>query len=146
MSTLPKHLLPFPSHFNFQLPKDTKLEQAYSKLESELSALRYLAYTKVTKESCVGFAKEDVWSRKARRKFSKEQHAKSTDENDDANAVDVEKQWQKSPKDIAALGFRVDLRLEADSSVSMEIRWLKGMDQVLYESFCGMIKRKFAEE
>jgi 23S rRNA (adenine1618-N6)-methyltransferase len=143
---LPKHLLPFPSHFNVELPKDTKLEQVCSKLESELSVLRYLVHTWVTKESCVGFAREDVWSRKARRKFSKEQHTKSANENDDPDMMDLEGQWKKAPKDVAALGFRIDLRLEADTSVSMVIRWLKGMDQVLFESFCGMIKRKFGEE
>ncbi|QKX59833.1 uncharacterized protein TRUGW13939_06975 [Talaromyces rugulosus] len=146
LSTLPKHLLPFPSHFNVELPKDTKLEQVCSKLESELSVLRYLVHTWVTKESCVGFAREDVWSRKARRKFSKEQHTKSANENDDPDVMDLEEQWKKAPKDVAALGFRIDLRLEADTSVSMVIRWLKGMDQVLFESFCGMIKRKFGEE
>lgn len=146
LSTLPKHLLPFPSHFYVELPKDSKLDQVRSKLESELSVLRYLVHSWVANESCVGFAREDVWSRKARRKFSKEQHTKSTNDNDDPAVVDAEEQWKKAPKDVAALGFRVDLRLEADSSVSMVIRWLKGMDQVLFESFCGMIKRKFGDE
>jgi 23S rRNA (adenine1618-N6)-methyltransferase len=138
--------LPFPSHFYVELPKDSKLEQVCSKLESELSALRYLVHTWVAKESCVGFVKEDVWSRKARRKFLKEQHTKSNDENDDSHVMESEEQWEKAPKDVAALGFRVDLRLEADNRLSMVIRWLKGMDQVLFESFCGMIKRKFGEE
>lgn len=47
---------------------------------------------------------------------------------------------------MAALGFRIDLSLQADHSVDVVVRWIKGSDQVLFESFCGMLKRKLTEE
>ena len=54
----------------------------------------------------------------------------------------------------AALGFRVQLAMESDTvrtgdetstekkEVRVLVRWLKGTDSVLFESFCGMLKRK----
>ncbi|KAH8705944.1 DUF890 domain protein [Talaromyces proteolyticus] len=143
LSTLPKHLLPFPSHYSIELPKEKRLNEAGRKLDAEFSSLRYLFYTWSTHESCIGFAKEDVWSRKARRKFSKEQHTKSSNDSDEMR---VEEEWQNISKEKAELGFRVDLRLAADERVVLTIRWLKGIDQVLFESFCGMVKRKLFEE
>lgn len=55
----------------------------------------------------------------------------------DEKALDIE---------TAALGFRIDLSLQADHSVDVVVRWIKGSDQVLFESFCGMLKRKLTEE
>lgn len=48
-------------------------------------------------------------------------------------------------EDQAALGFKVQLRLDIsgeNKKVQMQLRWLKGADTVLFESFCGMLKRK----
>lgn len=46
----------------------------------------------------------------------------------------------------AALGFKVQLRLDGiiaeEKGVKVVVRWLKGSDSVLFESFCGMLKRK----
>ena len=47
-----------------------------------------------------------------------------------------------------ALGFKIEIRRVAGSEdekkkcVRMRVRWLKGRDPVLYESFCGMLKRQ----
>ncbi|RPA94509.1 hypothetical protein L873DRAFT_1830307 [Choiromyces venosus 120613-1] len=41
-----------------------------------------------------------------------------------------------------ALGFRIGLKEKGDQSVRVKIRWTRGTDSVLFESFCGMIKRK----
>ena len=74
----------------------------------------------------VGFAMGNVWSRQARRK---QQHGGS-----EAEEVD---------EDEALLGFKVRLIQKKESKdVEVIIRWLKGRDSVLFESFCGMMRRK----
>ncbi|EED15582.1 DUF890 domain protein [Talaromyces stipitatus ATCC 10500] len=143
IASLPKHLLPFPSDYKFDLQRTQKgsLGQAISKIEAEFSSFRYFRYSWFSAQSCIGYAKEDVWSRKARRKHSREQH-------------DDPLEYKQSMRhdelvfavEEAALGFRIDLSLQADHSVDVVIRWIKGSDQVLFESFCGMIKRKATEE
>lgn len=44
----------------------------------------------------------------------------------------------------AALGFKVQLKLDGieDTRTKVVVRWLKGTDSVLFESFVGMLKRK----
>jgi 23S rRNA (adenine1618-N6)-methyltransferase len=79
----------------------------------------------------VGFAARNVWSRAARRRMSKshEQDSDKMDEDTD---------------DEPALGFRVQV-IHADrykSDVDVMVRWLQGSDSVLFESFCGMLKRR----
>lgn len=75
---------------------------------------------------------ENVWSRQARRKRRNEDAAVKKDE------VDEKK---------AALGFKVQVKQERASAneVAVQVRWLKGTDTVLFESFCGMLKRKVEE-
>jgi 23S rRNA (adenine1618-N6)-methyltransferase len=77
----------------------------------------------------VGFAMENAWSRQARRKW------KSSSEAMQSIEVDASQ---------AALGFKVHLRNEGieEKGVRVLIRWFKGTDSVLFESFCGMVKRK----
>lgn len=68
---------------------------------------------------------ENVWSRQARRKMK-------------TGAAQTEVDEHK-----AALGFKVQLTQGGiDPRVHVVARWLKGTDSVLYESFCGMLKRK----
>jgi len=42
-----------------------------------------------------------------------------------------------------ALGFKIHVVADPDgeSGARVAIRWLKGHDTVLFESFCGMLKR-----
>ncbi|KFZ15778.1 hypothetical protein V502_05420 [Pseudogymnoascus sp. VKM F-4520 (FW-2644)] len=73
----------------------------------------------------VGFVARNTWSRAARRK---------------GGGVEEE-------GDGMAFGFRIYVRkVPADGGRPEEtevvVRWLKGDDSVLFESFCGMIKRK----
>lgn len=46
----------------------------------------------------------------------------------------------------AVLGFKVQVRLDGilaeERGVRVMVRWLKGSESVLFESFCGMLKRK----
>ena len=75
---------------------------------------------------------ENVWSRQARRKL------KSSD-------TSLEMQKASVDEETAALGFKILLKREGvleDKGVRVLVRWVKGSDSVLFESFCGMVKRK----
>lgn len=76
----------------------------------------------------VGFSEKDVWSRAARRHATKGKE-KGVDEEGDM-----------------ALGFKIFVEKAINElGVKVTIRWLKGNDSVLFESFCGMVKRKLEE-
>jgi 23S rRNA (adenine1618-N6)-methyltransferase len=74
----------------------------------------------------IGFSTKAVWSRASRR------HSRHEDFEGDNN--DTSKM---------AFGFKVRVEtLAGDQSVSnITVRWLKGHESVIYESFCGMLKR-----
>jgi len=46
-----------------------------------------------------------------------------------------------------AFGFKIHVEGNPglESGARVRIRWLKGHDSVLFESFCGMMKRKIEE-
>lgn len=72
---------------------------------------------------------ENVWSRQARRKMqgsAGQAHRAAIDEGK------------------VALGFKIQVKKEGkeDQGARVLIRWVKGTDSVLFESFCGMVKRK----
>lgn len=71
--------------------------------------------------------KENVWSRSARRK---RQHGTK-----DGRMAD-EKGGDASEEDDVALAVKVTCEEQ-----KTEVRWLRGVDHVLFESFCGMLKR-----
>ncbi|KAI9805089.1 MAG: hypothetical protein M1825_000923 [Sarcosagium campestre] len=82
----------------------------------------------------VGFARENVWSRASRRR-------KTPHKDTDASMHDTE--TSDEDEEEPALGFRIDVREITESGhTGVTIRWLKGKDSVLFESFCGMLKRK----
>ncbi|KAJ5665428.1 uncharacterized protein N7477_007876 [Penicillium maclennaniae] len=129
----PKHLLPFPSDYTFTLPPKTSVDTASATLNSELDSLPwYWDWDKILSAG-VGYTSENVWSRQARRKMKL-----SGQEGIDIKTVPAE----------AALGVRVQLTLghrntpETQGQVQVLIRWIQGTDSVLFESFCGMLKRK----
>jgi 23S rRNA (adenine1618-N6)-methyltransferase len=83
---------------------------------------------KVSLSVGVGFSEKAVWSRAARRHASKGEDA---DTEEDAEM---------------ALGFKIYVENRTDEAgVRVTIRWLKGQDTVLFESFCGMLKRKLED-
>lgn len=80
----------------------------------------------------LGFSETAVWSRASRRHASKIRE-------------EEEKAGQDSKED-SALGFKVVVEPSLEASGSrICIRWVKGNDSVLFESFCGMLKRKLEE-
>lgn len=125
----PKHLLPFPSESPFEI-FDWSIDAVSAKLHEELSALAIQWHWRKNLGTGVGFAMGNVWSRQARRKMQTSGGAEKAD-------IDEES---------AALGFKVQLRQEGidetQTRVRVVVRWLKGTDSVLFESFCGMLKRK----
>jgi 23S rRNA (adenine1618-N6)-methyltransferase len=86
----------------------------------------------------IGFAKENVWSRASRRRLSR---AAPPAETEDAMDEDDD-------EDNMAFGFKIQLSQvdteDGTAAAAIKIRWLKGDDSVLFESFCGMMKRKMA--
>jgi len=82
----------------------------------------------------------NVWSRQARRKRKNQGQTPGGD----IKEVDVE---------AATLGFEISLQLQQEPSkeggvihrTKILVRWLKGIDSVIFESFCGMLKRKLEE-
>ena len=79
----------------------------------------------MTCQSAIGFVHKNVWSRAARREAAKR------------GKIDEE-------LGEPAMGFKITMRDTGDSKGKMEvvIRWLMGDDSVLFESLCGMLKRK----
>ena len=83
----------------------------------------------------LGFASGNVWSRAARRR--KQQLGQGTT-NDAASD-------NESDDDEPVFGFKVQLMSSEKGSVEVLIRWVKGTDSVLFESFCGMLKRQLTK-
>ena len=82
-----------------------------------------------------GTASENVWSRSARRKRKRieMEHDNGHKPVLQSQSIDDQEQQQSG----VALRIRIEVR-EGD----MEVQWLQGKDHVLFESFCGMLKRK----
>ena len=78
-----------------------------------------------------GFAKENVWSRAARRKRKREVGNPN---------FPVGEPMEEDESDHIALGIKITISKE-----QVDIRWLKGRDSVLFESFCGMLKRAVSQ-
>jgi len=140
---LPKHLLPFPSEVNFSIPKST-MDTIAGRVNKIVQSLDVQWQYRPQISTGIGFAKENVWSRSARRRKQQQdaasaaqpsKHPPSIDEMD----VSSDKDDEKEP----ALGFKLEIRQgEEVSSTRITCRWLKGVDHVLFESFCGMLKRQ----
>ena len=84
----------------------------------------------------VGFANGNVWSRAARRK----QQQSPTSSADKDHAMHEEDEGG-----APALGFKIQLRKDNKGGTEVMVRWLQGRDSVLFESFCGMLKRQLKE-
>ena len=134
-STLPKHLLPFPSEYNFHM-NDTTIDSPACAINDTLHALDLKYQYRPALATGLGFAKGNIWSRAARRKQapkSSEASASLQHEHEGDNETD-----DAEPE----FGFKIHLRIGDTGGVEVMIRWVKGIDSVLFESFCGMLKRQ----
>ncbi|KAG0156180.1 hypothetical protein PDIDSM_3357 [Penicillium digitatum] len=129
----PKSLLPFPADYTFTLPSAASIDTATATINAELSSLPWFWVWDQTHSAGTGFAAENVWSRFARRKM------KLAGEEGAAKLKVIPAQ--------VALGVRLQIRLvrgekPEKKEVKVLVRWAQGTDTVLFESFCGMVKRK----
>ena len=98
----------------------------------------------------LGMASGDVWSRKARRKMKmkknmqREEAGGKDDEimRDGGSDVDENEEGDEEEEEEPALVFKVSLAGRDGGAVGVTVRWMQGMDSVLFESFCGWLKRK----
>jgi 23S rRNA (adenine1618-N6)-methyltransferase len=146
VSSLPKALLPFPSEYVImvrislnriscmrllipqQLNNAPEVSKTQDALDYALSKLPLKWMWKPSISTGVGFSEKAVWSRAARRHATKDQE------------LDVDEEPEM------ALGFKIYVEKRSDEGgVKVTIRWLKGHDTVLFESFCGMLKRKLED-
>jgi 23S rRNA (adenine1618-N6)-methyltransferase len=120
-----KKWLPFPSEFGFELQSEGGRMEVGERINREVAALDLKWQWKNVITQSLGMAERDVWSRKARRRK----------EDVSADAMDEDGE--------AALVFKISLSQNTGvSRVSTNVRWLQGKDLVLFESFCGWLKRK----
>lgn len=83
---------------------------------------------KASIQTGVGFSDKAVWSRAFRR-----QSAQGNDKMEEGDGD-------------MAYGFKIYVEQVVDPrGTRITIRWLKGHDSVIFESFCGMVKRKLGE-
>ena len=88
----------------------------------------------------VAFARENVWSRSARRKrkFQQEVKEKVKNKNDEAKDDEEDEDGPSSDEEEDPVALAVKITCSPNR---VDIRWLRGTDFTLWESFCGMLKR-----
>ncbi|KAJ5758438.1 hypothetical protein N7520_005594 [Penicillium odoratum] len=128
----PKHMLPFPADYVFVLPQAKTIDAANAAMDTELASLSWYWTWDQTRSAGVGFARENVWSRQARRKLKL--------------AGQSSVKLSAMPM-VVELGVRVQSTLvrgqdQETLQVQVLISWIQGTDSVLFESFCGMLKKK----
>ncbi|KLJ05508.1 hypothetical protein EMPG_11008 [Blastomyces silverae] len=152
--SIPKHLLPFPPEFTFHCPPCTPLSTTIDAVNSSIAALDvYWCWDSGTCTG-LGFARGNAWSRHARRQMKKQAIEKAqTTAGSSAHAEHGEKDSKDNdakPADFipgkqdkgAEFGFKVSVRGGMEGQVEVTVRWVKGSDAVIFESFCGFLKRK----
>ncbi|KAL8684345.1 MAG: hypothetical protein Q9224_006417 [Gallowayella concinna] len=138
-TSIPKHLLPFPSEFNFDIPA-ASITNVERRMNSVLENLYLQWQYRGQISTGVGFATANVWSRAARRQQKKKEGESIAQESGDEEEEDDDDEEEEP-----ALGFKIQLRMAKESEgVGVMVRWLQGRESVLFESFCGMLKRQIS--
>jgi 23S rRNA (adenine1618-N6)-methyltransferase len=122
-----KKWLPFPSEFTFEVRVEGEgMEEVGGRISQEVESLDMKWQWKRAIAQGLGMAERDVWSRKARRRKKGGVEGEEMDEDTEA-----------------ALIFKISLSQgHGGSGVLVAMRWLQGRDSVLFESFCGWLKRR----
>lgn len=138
INSVPKHILPFPSEQSVTVP-DEGPDEIAERVDKALAQLDLRWSYRPARRQGVGLATKNVWSRAARRD---KQHATK-----DGNEVGTEEQSQDSEAEEPALAFKLSFeQSESSSGTIVLFRWLAGQDTVLFESFCGMIRRILSQK
>ena len=98
----------------------------------------------------LGRVTENVWSRAARRRRQKPQNQQQKQEGDPIKPPEMGSPNEDDDDDDEeppAMVFKLILlgettEEEENPNVDITIRWMQGNDSVLFESFCGMVKRE----
>ncbi|KAF2683928.1 hypothetical protein K458DRAFT_303892 [Lentithecium fluviatile CBS 122367] len=126
--------LPFPTEYRITLPSDTDPPTTKDKLNAQLSTLDLSWTWNPDALTGVGRACQNVWKRAYRR-----EHDWKKKEMAAAGGLDSEMGGDEGDVKVE-LAFRVSVNEGAREIV---LEWLRGNDQVLWESFCGMVHRVF---
>jgi 23S rRNA (adenine1618-N6)-methyltransferase len=121
--------MPFPPEFGVEI-RGCSVETAGEMIDDLFGRNLSLKEWEWDQDEAVGWGNTtgNVWSRAARRALARNQGG----EKEDA---------------AVALGFRISVRArdDEDDVVGILVRWTRGTDPVLFESFCGMLKRKISQ-
>ena len=124
-ATIAKEYLPFPSSYTITLPTPPPTPTPASHIiTTHLTSLDLSRWTwDAAHSSGVGETSQNVWKRAYRREYEKTTKQGTV-------GVQGEKQL------IVALAFRISV-----SEDKVVVEWVRGRDQVLWESFCGVVHR-----
>lgn len=126
--SFPHDLLPFPTCYTISLPSSITGPAACNKVNDQISTLDLSWKWNPATSSGIGEASENVWGRAYRRAYERRKKEGMVDLRDEA------------PIKNTRLAFRV-IVVQLAGEITLE--WLRGEDQVLWESFCGCVHRWF---
>jgi 23S rRNA (adenine1618-N6)-methyltransferase len=132
-------ILPPPTEYSIFIREENR-ETVAAEICKVMDGLDLRWIWKQERGAGLAFANENVWSRAARRK--KQQGRVNDLSNADSMEIDgreQEEDMEEEAEEAVSLGVKISV-----SSESVGIRWLRGLDYVLFESFCGMLKRHLA--
>ncbi|KAF2450275.1 hypothetical protein P171DRAFT_348912 [Karstenula rhodostoma CBS 690.94] len=126
--------LPFPTEYRFALPASIDATAAKHTIDQQARRL-HVRWNWVSQTATgVGEAAGNVWSRAYRREHERKMRELAASGTGDAD-------MQNTLEDMkVALAFRITV---SESTREVVVEWLRGSDQVLWESFCGMVHRSF---
>ena len=128
--SFPHDLLPFPTSYNILLPSSISGPAAIDKLNDHLSTLDLDWKWNSATSIGIGEAHGNVWGRAYRRAFERQKR-------------DGQIETTRETHDrITKLAFRVTVVQLAGEIV---LEWIRGDDQVLWESLCGSVHRWFKQ-
>lgn len=130
MSSSLKAITPFPTKFAITLSREKRTFSICEKLNATLSSLALSWSWDAQQSSGIGETGDNTWSRAARRKQQKERQ-----QGNGGMEVDL-----RGKAERIALAFRVTVREELPAT-EVTIRWLRGADTLIWESFCGWLRK-----
>lgn len=144
---LPKKLLPFPSIFAFEAPSSLR-DQFYEHLQELLDNKEIEWRFDHSTSTARGWTRGNVWSRAARRNprtvvEKVDDRVKTFDKTEPEYNGDDEIKEPQEPRFI--FGIQICPGKVRPRVLEVHVRWLAGLDTVVFESFCGFVKSKLTE-
>ena len=134
MEAIANEYLPFPTLYKFSLSIDQSLAMAKETINTHLSSLDLRWNWDEASSTGVGIAAQNVWKRAYRR-----QHEKMMKDRADAGT----RMEETIDDGVVAIAFRIRTLgtdgADGGDEARITIEWLRGSDQVLWESLCGAI-------